>query len=685
MLAHTHRLLAPADSAVLLKKDLFTWYSISANVVFLTEQFREFQMSIIQEALWQMQEVLDDEALVFEDAIAQVELILQEANSKLLSFAEKMTSVDYFDIRGIITVSQHNAFVSAVIGDVGLIVERKGHLVYTMQNDSDTRQKISLFSDIIEWDLSRDDTMYFLGTHFEWIFDRDEIETLIKKIDWMDKWEQLEQWVKNMLIRVPAEKVGIVSQFFLDRSTSYSFMPKFSLKWRSIPIPSFVTSAWDKARAVWRKTTGSIWEKMQNKEFIILAILIGVFLVFVLWGLVSTWIKNTATNTIQSDGTVTAPLSIDDIKKEIAEFQKLDAASEEKWIKYNTILSELDRIKAEWKWADDVAQLKKILDTEYLQWFNIIMLDSLEQEKIYTFSSLELSTIWTPLQLFFRKWLYIAGTQWGILWWVSSDVRWTAVRSIINNDFKLCSLNLLRNGIYCATTKNTIFNITKWGVESVGGDTVVFPWSIQGIDRYGSSSMYLLTDDPAFTKDKTYIIRYTNAVGSQNAFATSMTLPLIPTDNDGFSSAGFSSVAIDWTFLVWSKSEKALYQLYRQQSDKALSSRQVPLVWGTTIGEGYSDNVKIITDASTRFVYLYDRTNKTVSVYNSTPTKTSEGINASYKLNYQMRLDLSNVPATILDVMVDESDGKKTAYILLKDAVAKISLSDFLDSLEVAK
>lgn len=116
----------------------------------MTEQFREFQMTVIEEALAQISDLMFEDTFLFDDLVQTAEQILQDTNEKLVSFAEKMTSVPVFDIRGMITLTQHNNFVSAVIGDVSLVLVRKGRVSYTMQNDSDIRQKISLFSDIIE-------------------------------------------------------------------------------------------------------------------------------------------------------------------------------------------------------------------------------------------------------------------------------------------------------------------------------------------------------------------------------------------------------------------------------------------------------------------------------------------------------------------------------------------------------
>ncbi len=686
MLAHTHRLLTSPDATILLHKELHTGYALYADIAFLTEHFRDFQITLVEECLCQIQELLSDDGLLFEDAISQSEQIIQETNNKLLSFAEKMTTVNFFEIRGMITISQHNAFVSAVIGDISIVLERKGHVAYSMENSSDTRQKICLFSDVIEGDMIRGDVLYFFGAQLASFFDREDIDSLLLRIEWVDYESRLEQREKTLLTRVPAEEIPLLAEYHLDSSKQSTFASKIGLRGKTFSIPqpiaNLASNASAKVKTVLHKTTTRFWNKVKNKEFALLSIFVWLFLLFVIWGIISSWITNTTTNVIKSDGTTTAMLSIDDIKKEIAEFQKLDIASEEKGIKYNALLKELERIKQEGKWANDVEQLKKILDTEYLQGFNIILLDSLNDQMVYEISSLEKSVIGTPLQLFYRKGLYIAGSQWAILWGISTEIKWTTVRSIINNDFKTCSLNLLKNGLYCATTKNSIFNITKSWVEALIADTVVFPGSIVGLDIYWSANMYVLTDDQVFTKDKTYLIRYTNSFWSQSSFATSVPLPLGPNASEWLFANGFSSFAVDWSFLMWSKSEKTLYQFYREQQDKTLTSRAVPLKWGTTLGMWYSDDIKVMSNATSRYVYLYDRTNKSLSVYTSNPTKNGDWYSESYSLNYMMRVDLSNLQTSIVDLMVDDSDGKQTAYVLLPNWVAKISLSDFLESLK---
>lgn len=634
-------------------------------------------MTVIEEALAQISDLMFEDTFLFDDLVQTAEQILQDTNEKLVSFAEKMTSVPVFDIRGMITLTQHNNFVSAVIGDVSLVLVRKGRVSYTMQNDSDIRQKISLFSDIIEWDLQRDDTIYFFGTHVEAILDRDDMDSLIARSQWGSQDVLLQAWEEVLHARMALSDIGLIGEYSLEAGSGYSSQSRFK-----IAMPKQLKAIWEQISYAVDTTLLRFGQKVQHKQFITLAVVTWVFLLFVLWSIVHGWIKNTTTQTINADGTVTAALSIEDIKKEIAVFQKLDPTSDEKWVKYNAIIKELQRIQQEGKRANDVQQLKKIIDTEYLQGFNIIVFDSLQDQLVYTFSSLEHSTLWSPLQVFFQKWLFVAGKKWALLAWISDDIRGTVVRSMVTEDFTNCNINLLKNGLYCATTKNGLYHLAKAWAEIMGWEDVVFPWSIVGLATFGSANFYVLTQDSAYTKDKTYLVRYTNILGSQNTFGNTITLPLWPTAADTDFGQWFSSLAIDGSFLLWSKDKKQLYQFYRNPQDKTLTSRAVPMKWGLTIGKWFSDDIKVITTPGTRYVYFYDRVNHTLSAYISAPAKNNDAFANNYNLEYVMRLDFSRLAKAPYDVTVDESDGKQTAFVLTDEGVAKVPMSDLLETLK---
>lgn len=677
MLINAYRSFVSEEWHIHIDKESDRGYKLHADIVFMTEQFRQFQVTVIEETLWQMQELISNDDILFDDVIRSFENILQDTNEKLILFADKMTSIESFDIRGIITLSHHTNFVSAVLGDTSIILVRKWHIWYTMQNDNDTRQKISLFSDIIEWDIHRDDILFFFGAHVDALMDRDDMEHVLQKASGLHHEELLQAWVDDIGTRTTLSDIWIVSEYYLNPDEIKWWSKKFS-----IPVPQWVRTFGDRVRQIGGVTLFRLQEKLKLRQFVVLLSLIWLFLIFVLWSIVHGFIKNYSNATINVDGSTTSTLSIEDIKKEIFVFQKLDPTSDEKATKYNALLKELNRIQLEWKWANDVQQLKKILNTEYLQGFNIIVLDNLTDQMVYNFSSLESSTLQKPLWIFFNKWLYIAGTQWAILGAISTDIKGTSVRNAASSDFTTCSLNLLKNWLYCATAKDGIYHIAKAWAEAIGWENITFPGSIVWLSTFGSANFYVLTNDTSYTKDNAFIGRFTNTLGSQSSFGWEMTLPLLSTDGSQQYPQWFSSISIDWSFLVWSKDKKALVQLYRNPQDKALTTREVALKWWTTLGAWFSDDVKVMTSVGTRYVYFYDRKNNALTVYLSAPAKTSDTYATTYSLEYVMRLDFSSLTDAPVDVVVDESDGKQSTYVLTSAWVAKVPMSDLLDTLK---
>ncbi len=681
MIRGIYRSFVTQEWLVHIDKESSRWYRIQANIVFMTEQFRQFQTTVIEETIWQIQELLENDDVMFDDIVRSFENLLQDTNEKLMMFADKMTAVSEFDIRWIIMISQHTNFVSTVIGDTSLVLLRKWHVAYTMQNDDDTRQKISLFGDIIEWDLHRDEDLLFFGCHIDTIMERDDMEHILQQDPQAKSDTLLQNWIDDIETRIAISDVGMIAMYSADMSESRGA----NVAWFSVPMPEWVRNIWSRVQQVWVVTLQRLKDKIRHRQFIIILILVWVFLLFVVWSLVSWFIKNYSSASINPDGTVTSTLSIEDIKKEIVSFQKLDPISEEKAVKYNAILAELNRLEQEGRRINDVKELKKILNTEYLQWFNIIMLDNLDEQMMYQISSLEASTIQRPISLHYNKWLYIGWSQGVILAWISSDIKGTAVRNSSSNAFKTCTLNLLRNGMYCATESNALFHLAKAGAEAMWGENVIFPWSIMGLSTFGSSNFYVLANDPAYAKDATYVVRYTNVLWSQNLFGSMQPLPLVINESTGQYPQWFSSISIDGTFLLWSKDEKKLIQLFRNPQDKALSSREVPLKWGTNIWWWFSEDVKVMTSVGSRYVYLYDRKNHTLTTYTSAPAKTNDAYTSSYGLEYVMRLDFSALDVFPVDITVDESDGKQAAYILIPTWVAKIAMSDLLETLNKSR
>jgi hypothetical protein len=58
-------------------------------------------------------------------------------------------------------------------------------------------------------------------------------------------------------------------------------------------------------------------------------------------------------------------ITIQDIKRELSLFQRIDPSSDEKMTSYQKILSQLQLLEQNGKRPNDVAELKKILQAEY--------------------------------------------------------------------------------------------------------------------------------------------------------------------------------------------------------------------------------------------------------------------------------------------------------------------------------
>jgi hypothetical protein len=85
-------------------------------------------------------------------------------------------------------------------------------------------------------------------------------------------------------------------------------------------------------------------------------------------------------------------------------------------------------------------------------------------------------------------------------------------------EFAECTVNLLKNGMYCATSDGVLYNVGKSGLNPITNATNQFPKNIIQMGTFGSSNLYTLTADPALNNAGTYIVRYTNTLGTQEAF-----------------------------------------------------------------------------------------------------------------------------------------------------------------------
>ncbi len=682
-LQHSALTYGPEHSHVAIHKEVGSNITVHADIVLLSDKFLEYQRTILDEFFAQLFDLTYSEDVLFDEIIDGFEMLLQSLNTKLETFASKITDAPFFDIRGAIQLFHHQDYIASLIGDVTLLVAREGKMQYTLHNDVMTNRPIALFSDFIQGDIYAGDQIFILGGDTTQYFDQYELQEFV---DSLDNQEDVASYTRDMLKqRCPVEELGIVSHYGLTLAKPKSVATKAGGNLKKV-------IAWVGAGKIFSKLnihmgdrwiifTRNVREMMSQYRYAIVIGLFSIFLLYLLYGLVANFIRNNTTNTINSDGTVTANLSIEDIKKELVNFQKLDPSTEEKVIKYNALKDQLDALEREGKRKNDVAQLKTILNTEYYRGFNIVLVDNLVEQNVYTFSSLEKSTMGIPLNIFYNRSFYVAGDKGAVLAGISDDVRGNNITYSLGLTAESCSLNLLGDGIYCASTDNRIFNTTKAGSEDVKIEGGNFPEGIIGLGTFGSSNFYALLKNSSLAADGIYVAKYSNLLGSQTAFTPGVFLELNDTSLPEQIPNGFSAMTIDGTFLLWSPDNKGLYQMYRNSAWQPLNRRPISLNGGTNIGDGYSENVKPISFINSKYVYLFDKVNQTFTVYTSSPLKTNTAYTAGYSLNYVMRINFSVPNNTIIDATVDESDGKQTLYILHNEGVAKIVLTDYMQNM----
>lgn len=676
-LLHNALTYGPEFSHVSIHKEVGNNITVHADIVLLTEKFLEYQRTILDEFFAQLFDLTYSENVLFDEIIDGFEMLLQALNTKLETFAGKINDVPYFDIRGSIQLFHHQDYIASLIGDVTLLVVRGEKVQYTLHNDVMSGRPVALFSDFIQGDVFSGDQIFIVGGDITQYFDHYELQEFV---DGLPATDDVIGYTRDTLKqRCAVEDLGIISSYGIALPKAVRIAPKNIVKMLDTSGLSKIFSG-VKVSDRWVTFMRNSRELMGQYRYAIVIGLFSIFLLYLLVGLVSNFIKNNTTNTINADGTITASLSIEDIKKEIVQFQKLDPSTPEKITKYNALKAQLDALTAQGKRTNDVAQLKTILNTEYYRGFNIILVNSLTDQNVYTFSSLEKNTMGIPLSIFYNKSFTVAGDKGMILGGISDDVRGNNITYSLGMTAKTCTLNLLKDGVYCASTTNTVFNTTKAGSEDVKVNGGNFPEGIIGVGTFGSSNFYVLLKNTSLANDGVYMMKYSNMLGSQVTLNQWVLLNLGETSAVADMPNGFSTFAIDGTFLLWSYDKKTLYQMSRNSVGQALMARPVPLNGGTNIGDGYSEFVKPISFGNSKYVYLFDKKNQTFTVYLSNPVKTNDAYTAGYGLNYIMRLNFAIANNSIIDVTVDESNGKQMLYVLHNEGVAQFNISDYISN-----
>ena len=637
--------------------------SINCHLSFGTAQFVDYQRDMFEDVMSVLIDELSDEDITFERFKSTFEKELQNLNTKLSVFAEKITEVDRFPVKGLLQVFFGGEYLASMIGGVGLMVIRDDALNYMMSNQEDTSTPINLFSELIEGEVKEYDEIITLGTTIDTYIDKNDFST-IRDISKQEEKPFVDALLDLLQVRVDHKDIAFVSLTLIESGAIFS-------------------------QKKMKKNVSSRLQQMHQLSHhrapyqgYLVYIAIWLVAIVMMWWIVQSFLDSNEARFVDTSGGVVVDFTIEDIQKDIAMFKRIDPSSDQKIKKYQEVIWQLDLLEVNNRRTNDVRELRKILESEYYKWFNIVLAhnDSFLQEPVYKFTQQEKNTFGTALDIFYRDELMIGGKDGVLLWAVNNDVRGTLVSAIPGMSFTSCSANLLKNGLYCATDDDKIYNIGKSGLNPVTNASWLFPSGMAGLGTFGSSNLYVLTNDASLNDAGTYVVRYRNQLGTQEAFSEG-TEYILTTANTGglaFASSGFTSFAIDGTFLIRSPIERSIYQLWRSDASANLQYREVELLWGDTI-EPYSSSTKIISSADSRYVYLFDEEHQTFTVYRSTPYKTNDANTYIYTLSYFFRIKFAVDARDITDVFVDEGE-RSVLYLLTEDAVYSLKLYDYINT-----
>ena len=92
--------------------------------------------------------------------------------------------------------------------------------------------------------------------------------------------------------------------------------------------------------------------------------------------------------------------------------------------------------------------------------------------------------------------------------------------------------------------------------------------------------------------------------------------------------------------------------------------------------------MKVISSINSKYLYLFDRTNQTFTVYDSRPAKNADQYNYNYGLYYVLMFKFDLGTNKVIDIDIpDPSGNRPEMYILSSDGVNKVDLYEFIDSI----
>lgn len=625
--------------------------TLLATIVIGTTAMVDFQKEMFEELLAWISELLSAESFDFDSFKESVEYALQQTNLQLQAFSEKTSSPQHRSISWSIQCVVWNDYLATMIGASGLAIVRGWKTQYILTNDQQS-EWIDQFSDLVEWEVHTGDGLLTTWFCLEHYLDGSDITAIHELV--VESWAAfVDELLAIVWVRIDKNSIQFLEYLTLTSDLAHTTQEVSKrFEW---PIQFLIQKMWWKEQA---KNIG-------------MYAAIGCIALFLVVGLFNSFSETTSSTFVSTTTGSPVAITITSIQKEIADFQNMPVTSDQKSVVYENIIDKLDVLDDNNKRANDVSELRKILETQYYQWFNILLVNnsSFFKDPIYTFTQKEKNILGEPRQVFFTDNLLVAGEKGSLIGVINESLRGTLVSAAIDQEFETCSLNIYRNGLYCVDQLNDVYMISKSGL-----DLLVTAWSfpddIVGLWIYGSKNFYTLTNNSELIANGSHIQRY-SAAGSQTEFGQWLQYQL---NSDAVVGSWIQELSIDGNFMVWDPAY-GLTQRRRDGASTVFNSRVFELWWWSILQQ-YSDDTKVISFENSNFVYLFDSDSQTFTVYRSTPYKTNSAHTTNYKLEYFFRIKFAINDFTAKDVFVEEWE-QAMLHILSDDGVYKMRLGEY--------
>ena len=662
------------------REKLANWVQVNTYVVLESEKFLEYQKDLIQDFLADLMEKINTEVYDEWDLKKNLENCLQNLNVKLKLFADKVTDVERFPIKWYIQIIAWDSIISSMIWDISILIFRDWKIYYQLHNWVNKKTKIDLFSDFIEWNIETWDEILYVWTKVTDVLDQWDIKELETVID-QEETSFVEIFEKTLLSRVEKEKLWLISNYYIHWNIV-----------SSVESNSPIKKWWNRMK--WKFNWWKAWLRRlaDNKYYVIIWVL-WIIVLILLYSVLSALLDTKNSNTIVTESWTVIDITIDDIKKDIRDFQQMDPSSNEKSIKYNEIVEKLTLLEQNWRWLEDVENLKWIVENDYYKWFNIIRIENLSQlddlaswikTRQISFNSSEKWKMWEVLFIDYQKSINVWWTKWALIWSVNDWSRWSLIEYWVDTNMAWCSENLLKDWLYCYISDGRVYNITKAWIEPVTTqDWVWFPDTVWGLWVYLKNNFYVFQPNLNSALNWVVLTRYRNTAWSETVYQPWQNYTIAEWYDENIQFVwNFAWMTIDGDFLI--RNDGKLYHFWRPTSVwSTLEVREVKLLWWDSITNKYSNDVKIIASTTTKYVYLFDRVNKTFTVYTSNPLKTNDANRTTYNLKYLFSFKFALTSEEVKDICIpDATWNNPEMYILTSEWVNKVNLYEYIKSVE---